>query len=424
LDKSFDNEVKHRLSKTIVSLKSVFRRSNALFVIAVIIVSAAASGCGGSKQIVSESPKIQSTAASSNIDSKPNDNETAAAQPGAAAQDKDSPTGISVLEVIYNAILNSEKTCDISAYQISDKNLDEACDIWQLLEDNPLIEYITNYTSYSINGIISEIEFDYMEIPDDYFERMELALISAAADIKKNLQDDYLQSELACAISDYIVTHCEYALESDGETPDSNGTNNAYAALVEGRAVCDGYASAFTMLAQEFGLPVLEVAGLSEPGGVEHAWNLVNIDGVWYHVDTTWNDPTPDEPGYAGHNYLLLSDEAMASYHGADHYHSEWEAGLPEAADKRYEDAFWVYEFEPISFAEMHFDEWSEAVTQTTFQDIIISAVENDTEAKVARFGYSEDEFHDAVRSIYPNIGYSYIIDANGTVISADNWDR
>ena len=70
--------------------------------------------------------------------------------------------------------------------------------------------------------------------------------------------------------------------------------HSAYGALVEGKAVCEGYARAFQYLLYQAGLQCLFVTGSSEnpstgkPEG--HAWNLVKINSNWYHVDTTWND--------------------------------------------------------------------------------------------------------------------------------------
>ena len=68
----------------------------------------------------------------------------------------------------------------------------------------------------------------------------------------------------------------------------------AYGALVEGKAVCNGYAKAYQHLLLKAGIPAWFVSGSSinphtntpEP----HAWNLVKIDGQWYYTDVTWDD--------------------------------------------------------------------------------------------------------------------------------------
>ena len=52
-----------------------------------------------------------------------------------------------------------------------------------------------------------------------------------------------------------------------------------------------------------------------------HAWNLVQIDGAWYHVDATWDDPTPDRAGYIRYNYFLKGDDYMRR-----NQHSSWTA--------------------------------------------------------------------------------------------------
>ncbi len=70
--------------------------------------------------------------------------------------------------------------------------------------------------------------------------------------------------------------------------------HDAYGALVEGVAVCEGYARAFQYVLYQAGIQCLIAEGSSvnpDTGRSEaHAWNVVRIDGRYYHVDLTWDD--------------------------------------------------------------------------------------------------------------------------------------
>ena len=69
---------------------------------------------------------------------------------------------------------------------------------------------------------------------------------------------------------------------------------NAYGALVEGKAVCNGYTRAYQHLLMKAGIPAWYVNGTSNNPVTNapeaHSWNLVKIDGQWYYTDITWND--------------------------------------------------------------------------------------------------------------------------------------
>lgn len=90
--------------------------------------------------------------------------------------------------------------------------------------------------------------------------------------------------------------------------------HSAYGALIEGSAVCDGYAEGFAMLMDAVGIPAMTVIGTAcGADGIQmaHAWNLVHLDGVWYHVDCTWDD-TEDS---VQHTYFLCDDAFMMQTH-------------------------------------------------------------------------------------------------------------
>ena len=82
----------------------------------------------------------------------------------------------------------------------------------------------------------------------------------------------------------------------------------AYGALVKGDAVCEGYTRAMQLLLYEFGINSTTVTGYA---GQPHMWNLVELDGKWYHLDVTWNDTNN---GYR-HTYFNLTDPGISKDH-------------------------------------------------------------------------------------------------------------
>lgn len=122
-------------------------------------------------------------------------------------------------------------------------------------------------------------------------------------------------------VNDYIVKNTVYS-ENTSASPHS-----AYAVAIEGKGVCQGYALFAYKLLDALGVEVRYVTGEVASGG--HAWNLVNVDGSWYHLDTTWNDPLPDRGQEVRYDYFLISDAEIAR----DHY---WEKNAFPAALQSY----------------------------------------------------------------------------------------
>ena len=120
-----------------------------------------------------------------------------------------------------------------------------------------------------------------------------------------------LEKELV--IHDYLVLHSQYST-----TGDSDVLATAYSVIVNGEGQCQGYSEAFVLLCELEGIPARVISGtaLDQDGEyAPHAWNQVQIDSVWYHVDVTWDDPIPDTENYVSELYANRSDEIMKADH-------------------------------------------------------------------------------------------------------------
>lgn len=98
------------------------------------------------------------------------------------------------------------------------------------------------------------------------------------------------QEQKVRAIHDYIIKTVRY------EISDNYDIYTAKGALINKVAVCQGYALGFKALCDEAGIKCEMVYGTGTSAGqsISHAWNVVCVDGQWYQIDTTWDDPIID----------------------------------------------------------------------------------------------------------------------------------
>lgn len=83
--------------------------------------------------------------------------------------------------------------------------------------------------------------------------------------------------------------------------------------------VCESYARSFKVLCDKAGIPCVLVDGFALNGvsaiGENHMWNYVYVDGNWYAVDTTWNDPLGGAAGavsgYENESYLMIGEDTV-----------------------------------------------------------------------------------------------------------------
>lgn len=124
--------------------------------------------------------------------------------------------------------------------------------------------------------------------------------------------------EKVVAVHDYIVRTYEYEMETNGSP------FTVYTFIHEKQGVCMAYALLFEKMMEEIGISCYYVIGKADgEGAVGHAWNMVQLDGEWFHVDATWNDLGKCTKANAiRYRYFLRSDEFMKQDHSwnLDHY--------------------------------------------------------------------------------------------------------
>lgn len=165
----------------------------------------------------------------------------------------------------------------------------------------------------------------------DYFttkakkQQADAQLKKVAATIKKNNKTDFARVK---AVNEYLVLNTTY-----GGTTEDRYT--AYGLLKNKQAVCQGYATAAYTLLKAMGMDVRYVVGIGynrSGGSEEHAWNKVKVDGKWYNLDVTWNDPVPNRAHTVSYQYFLLSDKKFNKDHVATN-----PSLYPAATDTKYD---------------------------------------------------------------------------------------
>lgn len=146
--------------------------------------------------------------------------------------------------------------------------------------------------------------------------KSQLATITAM--INGNTYDKILQ------VHNYLIDTVIY----DSSDSESDAIHTLYGALINKAAVCDGYAKAFKYILDNMGISCVEICGIAQNStGVteSHAWNDVLLDGKWYAIDVTWDDPiiiggngklTND----LRYSYFLKGSDTFYSTHQEDGY--------------------------------------------------------------------------------------------------------
>lgn len=132
-----------------------------------------------------------------------------------------------------------------------------------------------------------------------------------------------------------LLVHDRLALASDYGDVNENSHHTAQAVLLEKKGVCESYTYCFNHAMKRMGISSLS---LRSEG---HAWNAVRLDGKWYYVDVTWDDPVGDVPiSYVGHQFLLVPPSAFADNHTLTSDYNKAYGGILQQMGNAYDNYF------------------------------------------------------------------------------------
>ena len=239
--------------------------------------------------------------------------EALAAQPATLAEDDNNiQAAQTMVERVANAVKNHTETAE--KVNIKDLNLDKnlvlstLADLNVRVEGGEAISKLSCYYSRD-TGLAVAIGLEYCTAQD--VAAMQVKLDQLVDQANTLCQTDL---EKVFYVHEWLVQNIAYDREHLSD--DVQDDHNLRGALLDGTAVCDGYAKTYALTLRKLGITGVLVTSKD----IGHAWNMVELDGNWYQVDCTWDDPVDgsDQLGYCMHKHLLCTTEEMNTNHSDD----------------------------------------------------------------------------------------------------------
>ncbi len=222
------------------------------------------------------------------------------------------------------SIIGGKKSGDILPHLISEEEK----------EENPVrpIDSLTKTRGFTAKNVAAQYD-ELLDIvyaggekcrPDftDASDEVVRVYNAAVRVLNRYIRNDFTEYERVHAIHDYLSYFIKYDFDLLQNAGNASGDDPAFrldGVFVNGKAVCDGFSKAFLLLCGIEQIRCIRITGLYNMEGtnINHAWNKVQVDGVWYNVDTTmdawhvYTDSGDTPTSLLCHGYFLISDDLI-----------------------------------------------------------------------------------------------------------------
>lgn len=258
----------------------------------------------------------------------------------------------SILEndALYNYLLDQSKAhneiINVLDYQIPEANAKAVITKFFLNEE---VYYVSSITAASYeNGYLKEISINYTLSQEEILSYEE-QLNTILQEYLNGINSQWLDIEKILYTDIFICKKTDFGSENDYISHTIVGV------LINGKANSDGYAKTFNYLVKNASINSYLVTSLN----MNSAWNMVELDNTYYHVDCSKNDISGY--GKTTYEYIFKSDAAMqgmglewtADYTSVptEEYEADWM--LSSDTYLEYKDGYWYYAFNDISTLEI-----------------------------------------------------------------------
>lgn len=229
-------------------------------------------------------------------------------------------------EIFEKAFSSCAKSVDSSSIS---RNVDVMKVLQVALGDNPQVIYFNKTQIKVTSGLFGGKQLQFCgTYSSSQIRRMNQEIDNVVSSIMEEISllnplSDY--DKLMC-IYEYLQNHVSYdSKELEYTCKHGSSLNpashNAYGALIEKRAVCDGISAAFSLLAQEMGYSCTIVSGSAAfmtKGFSSHAWNLIRLGDKFYHIDATWDINHFHQTNEYSYEYFCVNDDSINTDHNWD----------------------------------------------------------------------------------------------------------
>lgn len=212
----------------------------------------------------------------------------------------------------------------------------EVADMYlRILDEHPEFFWLGNGYSYSSVPIINITVFSpfIYDIEKSEIQKMRTEAENKASEILSGISEFSSDYAKELYLHNALITTTQYDNECAGRilsgvTDEFMPSATIYGALCTDKAVCSGYAAAFQYLCTKIGLECRRVCGYINSDTEEereffvdgsHAWNIVKIDGDYYYVDVTWDDPSYDKSkeviSEVYYDYFNITEKELSKTH-------------------------------------------------------------------------------------------------------------